>query len=130
MLPQNSAMLRVFDDAGFEAAVRFKGRDRSDAPPRLGGRPRNGDLRDHVAVAASLRPFFKPASVAVIGASPRRGTIGGELFRNVLDADFTGSVYPVNRGGEPGRRRRGLRDGRRPADYASTSRSSVFRALR
>ena len=37
----------------------------------------------------------------MIGASPRRGTIGGELFRNVLDADFAGAVYPVNRGGEP-----------------------------
>ena len=59
------------------------------------------DRRDHVAVAASLRPFFQPRSVAVIGASARRGTIGGELFRNVLEADFAGAVYPVNRGGEP-----------------------------
>ena len=54
-----------------------------------------------MAVAASLKPFFAPASVAVIGASPRRGTIGGELFRNILAADFTGSVYPVNRAGDP-----------------------------
>src|SRR5581483_1734137 len=46
------------------------------------------DERDHVAVVASLRPFFSPASVAVIGASRRRGSIGGELFRNVLAADF------------------------------------------
>ena len=52
--------------------------------------------RDHTAVVASLRSFFEPASVAVIGASPRRGTIGGELFRNVLEGDFTGAAYPVN----------------------------------
>src|SRR6185312_6902084 len=26
---------------------------------------------------------------------------GGELFRNVLDADFAGAAYPVNRGGAP-----------------------------
>jgi len=57
--------------------------------------------RDHIAVAASLRPFFAPASVAVIGASKRRGSIGGELFRNILEADFTGATYPVNREGEP-----------------------------
>ncbi len=37
----------------------------------------------------------------MIGASARRGSIGGELFRNVLAADFAGSAYPVNRGGEP-----------------------------
>ena len=55
--------------------------------------------RDHVAVTASLRPFFEARSVAVIGASRRRGTIGGELFRNVIDADFSGAAYPVNRDG-------------------------------
>src|SRR5207244_6958540 len=59
------------------------------------------DLRDHVAVAASLRPFFAPATVAVVGASSRRGSIGGELFRNVLADDFRGAAYPVNRAGEP-----------------------------
>jgi succinyl-CoA synthetase alpha subunit/GNAT superfamily N-acetyltransferase len=57
--------------------------------------------RDHSAVVASLRPFFEPASVAVIGASRRRGSIGGELFRNILAADFAGAAYPVNRNGDP-----------------------------
>ena len=69
--------------------------------------------RDHVAVAASLRPFFEPRSVAVIGASRRRGSIGGELFRNVLEADFDGAAYPVNRGGEPVAGVRALRLDRR-----------------
>lgn len=101
VLPQNGAMLRVFDDAGFES-----GRTLQDGVIEVVLRSRSGsptiaDFRDHVAVAASLKAFFSPLSVAVIGASPRRGTIGGELFRNVLAADFTGSVYPVNRGGEP-----------------------------
>ena len=57
--------------------------------------------RDHTAVVASLRPFFEPASVAVVGASQRRGTIGGELFRNVLTGDFAGAAYPVNLKGAP-----------------------------
>jgi acetyl coenzyme A synthetase (ADP forming)-like protein len=59
------------------------------------------DERDHVAVRASLQPFFEPRTVAVIGASQRRGTIGGELFRNVLRAEFDGAAYPVNLGGKP-----------------------------
>ena len=52
-------------------------------------------------MTASLRPFFQPASVAVVGASRRRGSIGGELFRNILAGDFTGAAYPVNVKGEP-----------------------------
>ena len=58
------------------------------------------DERDHVAVAASLRHFLEPSSLAVIGASARRGTIGGELFRNVVAAGFRGPAHPVNRSGE------------------------------
>ena len=35
-------------------------------------------------------------SVAVIGASRRRGTIGGEILHNLLAAEFSGAVYAVN----------------------------------
>ena len=35
----------------------------------------------------------------MIGASPRAGSIGGELFRNILRGDFVGAAYPVNRSG-------------------------------
>ena len=37
----------------------------------------------------------------MIGASRRRGSIGGELFRNILAGDFVGAAYPVNRDGVP-----------------------------
>ena len=95
-------MLAVFRDAGFEESrtlgggeieVRFPIATTEHFRARV-------EERDHVAVAASLRPFFAPASVAVIGASTRRGSIGGELFRNILAADFAGAAYPVNRTGE------------------------------
>jgi acetyl coenzyme A synthetase (ADP forming)-like protein len=46
----------------------------------------------------SLDPLFRPRSVAVIGASRRRGTIGGELFHNLIAHEFSGAVYPVNPG--------------------------------
>ena len=35
-----------------------------------------------------------------MGASARHGSIGGELFRNILAADFEGAAYPVNVHGE------------------------------
>jgi acyl-CoA synthetase (NDP forming)/RimJ/RimL family protein N-acetyltransferase len=101
VLPHNAAMLRVFDEAGFETSRTLQDGVIEVVLRARSGSPSVSDRRDHVAVAASLRPFFSPASVAVVGASPRRGTIGGELFRNILSADFTGAVYPVNRGGEP-----------------------------
>ncbi|HET8528679.1 MAG TPA: GNAT family N-acetyltransferase [Gaiellaceae bacterium] len=103
VLPDNRNMLGVFRDAGFDVVRELEGGEmevRFPIAPTLRYREQV-EARDHTAVHASLRPFFEPATVAVIGASPRRGSIGGELFRNVLDADFSGAAYPVNRGGAP-----------------------------
>jgi acetate---CoA ligase (ADP-forming) len=57
--------------------------------------------RDHEAVTASLKPFFLPRSVAIVGASAREGSTGGDLFRNILHAGFKGVVYPVNSSATP-----------------------------
>ena len=43
-----------------------------------------------------LSAVFRPHSVAVIGASRERGTIGAEIFHNLLEHGFAGAVYPVN----------------------------------
>lgn len=43
-----------------------------------------------------LDAIFKPRSVAVIGASTRKGTIGRETLHNILVAEFNGKVFPVN----------------------------------
>jgi acetyltransferase len=40
--------------------------------------------------------FFKPASVAVIGASDKANSIGRVLVENLKTSGFTGSVYPIN----------------------------------
>jgi acetate---CoA ligase (ADP-forming) len=103
VLSDNSAMLHVLKDAGFEQTrereggvveVRLRIKATADYLAHVAS-------RDHVAVAASLRPFFEPTAVAVIGASTRRGSIGGELFRNILAGDFKGVAYPVNARGDP-----------------------------
>ena len=103
VLPGNRPMLQVFDDAGFSTTRHLDGGTiEVELAIEPTGRYRERvDTRDHVAVAASLRPFFEPRTVAVVGASPRRRSIGGELFRNVLAGDYTGAVYPVNLKGEP-----------------------------
>lgn len=102
VLPNNRAMLGVFADAGFEVA-RETARGATEVEFAIAPTETylvRVDERDHVAVSASLRPFFSPRTLAVIGASLRRGTIGGELFRNVLAGDFAGAAYPVNRSGD------------------------------
>jgi acetate---CoA ligase (ADP-forming) len=102
VLHENSTMLGVFRDAGFAVTRAGGGGEleiRFPITPTSGYREQVA-ARDHVAVRASLDPFFRPRAVAVVGASKRRGSIGGELFRNILTGDFTGSVYPVNRSGD------------------------------
>jgi acetate---CoA ligase (ADP-forming) len=102
VLHDNDAMLGVFREAGFDVARVTEGGEveiRFPITPTTKYREHVA-ARDHVAVRASLEPFFRPRSIAVIGASSRRGNIGGELFRNVLAADFTGAAYPVNRKGD------------------------------
>ena len=44
----------------------------------------------------SLEAIFRPKSIAVIGASRDRGTVGGAIFHNLLKQEFQGAVYPVN----------------------------------
>ena len=40
--------------------------------------------------------FFKPRSVAVLGASGTPGKLGYVIVKNIADSDFAGKVHPVN----------------------------------
>ena len=98
VMPDNAPMLGVFGDAGFAVSRRLEG-GTTEVRLEIAATDQYRaavDERDHLAVTASLAPFFAPKTVAVIGASTRRGSIGGELFRNILDSDFDGIVHPVN----------------------------------
>ena len=44
----------------------------------------------------ALEQIFTPSSIAVIGASDKPGSLGGAVLRNLLEAKFAGSIYPVN----------------------------------
>ena len=98
VLPGNVRMLEVFRDSGFPAEVHVESGEVHEAFPTMLTEEavQRFDERERVAAANALRAFFNPRSVAVIGASRQRGTIGGEIFHNLLSYEFAGPVYPVN----------------------------------
>ncbi|HEY3078460.1 MAG TPA: GNAT family N-acetyltransferase [Chloroflexota bacterium] len=98
VMTENTAMLAMLRDLGFGISRRFEG-GVVEADVELRADPAyvaRADARLHVAARASLGPLLRPRSVAVIGASRKHGTIGHELFRNLLAGGFDGPVYPVN----------------------------------
>ena len=43
-----------------------------------------------------LAPLLKPQSVAIVGASDQAGSLGRQVFENLLAAAYQGTVYAVN----------------------------------
>jgi acetyl coenzyme A synthetase (ADP forming)-like protein len=50
----------------------------------------------HRSTVDSLKPFFHPRSVAVIGASRNRTNIGYRLLESLQESRFAGTIIPVN----------------------------------
>lgn len=46
--------------------------------------------------SAALEPFFKPKSIAVIGASRNPAKIGYQLLRSIILAGYDKPIYPIN----------------------------------
>ena len=46
--------------------------------------------------AKSLHDFFYPQSIAVIGASDKKGKLGYNIFWNLMSHNFPGKLYPIN----------------------------------
>jgi acyl-CoA synthetase (NDP forming)/RimJ/RimL family protein N-acetyltransferase len=103
-LTENIGMLRVFSDAGLSVTLR-----RADGvvsltmplPPDEAGQRLDAYLdtvaaRERAATVASLRPVFQPASVVVIGASRRLGTVGRAVLENIKSGGYAGRLYAVN----------------------------------
>jgi len=40
--------------------------------------------------------IMRPKSIAVIGATPRKGSIGREILHNLITYEFNGKIFPVN----------------------------------
>jgi len=43
-----------------------------------------------------LEVFFRPRSIAVIGASRDEEKVGHRIFKNLIDSGFQGDLYPIN----------------------------------
>src|SRR6266508_1903850 len=96
VLPGNHRMLRVFRDSGFSVRTRsLPGVIMAEMPTELTPDAlRRFEDREERASAAAMRRVLAPRSVAVIGASRRRGTVGGELFHNLVAAYPTVDEVP------------------------------------
>ena len=103
-LADNVAMLRVFASVGLPARRSAAAgvvettfplpADEADAS--LGQYLESVALRERHADIASLRSLLEPASVAVVGASRKRGRVGNAITRNLIAGGFPGRLYPVN----------------------------------
>ncbi|MHC1591883.1 MAG: acetate--CoA ligase alpha subunit [Candidatus Helarchaeales archaeon] len=45
---------------------------------------------------SSLDFFFRPKSVAVVGASNKKGKVGHSVIRNLIEDGYKGKIFPVN----------------------------------
>jgi acetate---CoA ligase (ADP-forming) len=98
VLPANHRMLGVFRASGFPLEVHV-GPDAIHItfPTALsGGAIERFEQREQTAAANALTAALSPRAVAVVGASRQRGTVGGEIFHNLLASEFAGPVYPIN----------------------------------
>jgi acetyl coenzyme A synthetase (ADP forming)-like protein len=98
VLADNHVMIRVFRNAGYpmrreESEGLYKVEFPTTEVSVFG---HADEIDEQRAIAASLLPVFYPSAVAVIGASRDPYSIGGRLFTNLINGDFTGPVFPVN----------------------------------
>ena len=98
VLQENYPMMRLFRGSGYQMRRGMgEGVYQVEFPVLLSEEARRVESqREQQAVAASLLPIFYPRTVAVIGASRQPGSIGDRLMHNILDARFSGAVFPVN----------------------------------
>ena len=97
-LADNTAMLEVFRDSGFQVRSKNDGGVVEVALTLTASAEGvvSAEARHRRATAASLRPLLEPRAVAVVGASRDPASIGRRVLDALVAASFTGAVYPVN----------------------------------
>jgi acetyl coenzyme A synthetase (ADP forming)-like protein len=97
-LPANTRLVEVLRESGLPVELHA---DRGVLEVRLPVEFNEVSLqrfeyREQIAAVNALKKFLNPRSIAVIGASRNRGTVGGEAFHNLLESGFKGPIFPVN----------------------------------
>ncbi|MDQ3212984.1 MAG: GNAT family N-acetyltransferase [Acidobacteriota bacterium] len=98
VLGENRRMLGVFHDSGFGVTTEVEqgvchvvlSLSRTE---RLAERAAS---RSRASAVASMKPFFEPRVVAVVGANRERGKLGSEILHNLVTAGFNGTIVPVH----------------------------------
>jgi acetyl coenzyme A synthetase (ADP forming)-like protein len=98
VLGENRKMLDVLLDCGYRVSRRL---ERGVFHVELSLEPTlefadKTAKRSQLAATASMRGFFEPRTVAVVGANRERGKIGSEILHNLQTAGFTGTIIPVH----------------------------------
>ena len=98
VLPNNHRMIDVFRESGFPVKLQSTpDAVEVEMPASLSAAAiERFEERERIGAVAAVQRFLEPRSVAVIGASRRRGTVGGEILHNLLAGEFTGAVHAVN----------------------------------
>ena len=98
VLAENRRMLEVFRDSGFEVTTRLEDCVFHVELSLLVTRRYEDQAaaRSRAAATASMKAFFEPHVVAVVGAGRQRGKIGSEILHNLVTAGFSGRIVPVH----------------------------------
>ena len=94
----NTPMLDVFRNSGFKLREQFEdGVVKVDLSLLAGeASSQHAAQRDRLFTKASIRPFFYPSSIAIIGASQKPDSVGYRFLKSILMHQFAGVMYPVN----------------------------------
>jgi acetate---CoA ligase (ADP-forming) len=98
VLCDNQRMMRVFLDSGFEIEQRLEAGTFHVvlSLERTAGYEAKAAQRSQTAAVASMKSFFEPREVAVVGANRERGRIGSEILHNLVSGGFTGRLVAVH----------------------------------
>ena len=99
VMADNRRMIDMFHGSGFPVLTRSEGGTRyvrfpaSLSPSAMAA----FEARQRTAAAAMVRRVLAPHSVAVVGASRARGTVGGEVLHHLRTGGYPGRLYAINR---------------------------------
>jgi acyl-CoA synthetase (NDP forming)/GNAT superfamily N-acetyltransferase len=97
VLPQNSRMINVFTDAGFDVRRTY---DDGVVVVEFSIDPTERSRaviaeREHRAESRAMERMLHPASIAVLGVSSHRDSMGGRILRHIEQAGYDGELHVV-----------------------------------
>ena len=103
VVPENYRMIEMLRSLGFPIVQKIEpGAVRITYPTSLLPEALESfERREAIATTAAVRHILRPKTIAIIGNSFDQNSMEGQLFRNLKEGDFKGTLYPVNPGSLP-----------------------------